>query len=166
MVTKRVIVPARAGSEDGPATVPAALDPGAAISEVAALPALDDPIVPEAAALSDAQLVGEPGPQRIAAARSDRPATVFWPLLLVVLSGLIWMAFQMTAALNDRKALRDAYAQQQQTVDKSAQLRASLDALAADTHRLAEGGNPNARALVEELRRRGVTINPAGNPPK
>lgn len=167
MVTKRVIVPARAGSEDSPATVPGALDPGAAISEVAGLPPLDHPTVPETGVPPDAEAPdGVPGPARIAAARAARPATAFWPLLLLALGGLVWMVFQMTVALNDRKALRDAHAQQQQTVDKSAQLRASLDALAADTQRMAEGGNPNARAVVEELRRRGVTINPAGNAPK
>ncbi len=35
----------------------------------------------------------------------------------------------------------------------------SLDAIAAQTQRLAEQGNPNAMALVDELRKRGVTIN-------
>ena len=33
-----------------------------------------------------------------------------------------------------------------------------LDTLAADTQRLADSGNPNARALVDELKKRGVTI--------
>lgn len=53
----------------------------------------------------------------------------------------------------ERQALQTAYASQQQTVDNSAKLRASLDTLAADTQRLADAGNPNARALVDELKK-------------
>lgn len=152
MVTKRVIVPSRTGVEGGPATTPGALEE---------LP----PTVPNPEAMpppyADADLAQPaPPPRRPAAA----DAGTFWPLLLLALAGLGWMTFQLMLSVNDRKTLRDAHAQQQQTVDKSAQLRASLDALASDTHRLAEAGNPNARALVEELKRRGVTINP--NAPK
>jgi hypothetical protein len=39
--------------------------------------------------------------------------------------------------------------------------RASLDALAVGTARLADG-NASARAGIEELRKRGVTVNAAG----
>jgi hypothetical protein len=46
-------------------------------------------------------------------------------------------------------------------VDNAGKLRASLDALAVDTQRLAEAGNPSAKLLVDELRKRGITINPA-----
>ena len=40
--------------------------------------------------------------------------------------------------------------------------RASLDALAVGTARLAADGNASARAVIEELRKRGVTVNAAG----
>ncbi len=59
--------------------------------------------------------------------------------------------------------MQAAHASQQQTVDNAARLRASLDAIAADTQRLADSGNANARLLVEELRRRGITINAAAS---
>ena len=163
MVTKRVIVPARAASSDGsPASGPEAFDdapaPAAAIEAMpgaqaeAPAPALGaETFEPAAPAVADEE----------AAAAVSSAASPFWPLLLVTLAWLVWMAFQLGVSLNDRKALRDAHAQQQQTVDKSAQLRATLDALAGDTQRLAESGNANARALVDELRRRGVTIKAA-----
>jgi hypothetical protein len=88
----------------------------------------------------------------------------FVPLLLLGLTLLVWLGFQCVQLLNERSALATAHASQQQTVDSAAKLRASLDALAADTQRLADGGNPNAGALVAELRKRGITINP--NAPK
>lgn len=166
MVTKRVIVPSRAGAEGGPATAPGALEDlppasmpagGAASTEAPTVPTVE----PMPSHYADADnFEAAPSLRRPAATA----ASAFWPLLLLATGWLVWMSFQLMVSLNDRKVLRDAHAQQQQTVDKSAQLRASLDALATDTHRLAEAGNPNARALVEELKRRGVTINP--NAPK
>jgi hypothetical protein len=45
-------------------------------------------------------------------------------------------------------------------VETATKLRGSLDAVATRTARLAGEGNANARVIVEELRKRGVTINP------
>ena len=84
--------------------------------------------------------------------------SVFVPLLLG------WLGFQSWQPFSEPQALQTAYASQQQPVDNSAKLRAYLDTLAADTQRLADAGNPNARALVDELKKRGVTINPASTP--
>lgn len=169
MVTKRVITPARAGQDGSPATAPGALDDlGGIPAAPASSPTAADntPTVPETAAMPAAAAYEEaeayePPSRAHPPARSSGPGP-FLPLLLLSLAWVLWMAFQLVMALNDKKALRDAHAQQQQTVDKSAQLRAALDALATDTQRLAEAGNPNARSLVDELKRRGVTITPAG----
>lgn len=94
-------------------------------------------------------------------ASSDRAHSPFVPTLLAGLSVAGWLGFQGYQLVLERDALLAAHAQQQQTVDSAAKLRGSLDALAADTQRLATAGNPNARLLVEELRKRGVTINPS-----
>ena len=93
------------------------------------------------------------------------PRSAFVPLLLAGLALLGWLAFQAQQQFAERQILQTAYASQQQTVDNAGKLRASLDTLAADTQRLADGGNPNARALVDELKKRGVTINSANTPP-
>ena len=93
------------------------------------------------------------------------PANAFVPLLLAGLALLGWLGFQAQQQYAERQILQSAYASQQQTVDSAGKLRASLDVLAADTQRLADSGNPNARALVDELKKRGVTINSASTPP-
>ena len=85
---------------------------------------------------------------------------VFGPLLLFGLSLLFVLGWQSWLLASERDALNTAHANQQQTVDNAGKLRASLDTLAADTQRLANGGNASAALLVAELRKRGVTINP------
>jgi hypothetical protein len=84
----------------------------------------------------------------------------FVPLLLAGLALAGWFGLQGWLLFEERSTLQATHAAQQQTVDNAAKLRQSLDAIAADTQRLADAGNPNARLLVEELRKRGITINP------
>lgn len=93
------------------------------------------------------------------AAASGVVHSPFVPLLLATLALLGWLALQAQQMLAERDALAAARQSQQQTVDTAAKLRASLDALAADTQRMAHTGNPSAKLLVDELARRGVTIN-------
>lgn len=85
----------------------------------------------------------------------------FVPVLLGTLALLAWLGFQTMQLLVDRSTLMAAHFGQQQTVDNAGKLRSSLDALAGDTQRMADAGNGSARLLVEELRKRGVTINPS-----
>ena len=97
------------------------------------------------------------------AAAPEKPAqrSAFVPMILGGMALLGSMAFQGYQHLGDRQTLQNAHAAQQQTVDNAGKLRASLDALAADTQRMADAGNASARLLVEELKKRGVTINTA-----
>jgi hypothetical protein len=99
-----------------------------------------------------------------AAARSINAAgevrSPFLPLLLGALALVAWFGVQSWLLRGERSALQATHASQQQTVENAAKLRQSLDGIAADTQRLADTGNANARLLVEELRKRGVTINP------
>jgi hypothetical protein len=92
---------------------------------------------------------------------ASRPRSAFVPLLLGLLAVTAWMAHHAWLLEQDRQQLRAAQAALQPTVEKSAGLRQSLDRLAADTQRLADAGNGNARVLVDELRKRGITINTA-----
>ena len=93
-------------------------------------------------------------------AAAGASASPFVPLLLSMLALVVWLGHQAWQLVADRQSLQAAHAAQQPTVDNAAKLRTSLDALAADTQRLADAGNPNAKLLVDELKKRGVTINP------
>ncbi len=125
--------------------------------------------------MSNPQVVNLPGGAAVASDAAARTAPVpsrrmamtsFVPLLLCALTLLGWFAFQTVLLLIDRDALQASRQAQQQTVDNAVKLRASLDALAADTQRLANAGNPNAALLVTELRKRGITISvPAAGAP-
>jgi len=82
------------------------------------------------------------------------------PVLLGGLALLVVLGYQTYVLVAERDGLNATHTGQQQTVDNAAKLRNSLDALAADTQRLADIGNPNAGLLVTELRKRGISINP------
>ena len=95
-------------------------------------------------------------------ATTHSPFSAFYPVLLLCLAVLGWSGFQSWQLMNERQQLQQFVAGQQPQVDNAGRLRASLDRLALSTRQLAQEGNPNARLLVDELQRRGVTINPAG----
>lgn len=101
-------------------------------------------------------------------ARADslrpRPPTArhaFVPLLLGLTAVLAWVGFQAWGLEQDRRQLQQARSHLQPTLDQAARVRQSLDLLAADTQRLADAGHTPARALVDELARRGITIQTA-----
>jgi hypothetical protein len=84
----------------------------------------------------------------------------FVPLLLLAAALVTWFGFQTYQLTSERQQLTALRAGQDAQVEAAGKLRASLDAVAAETARMAAGGNVNARMLVEELRKRGITINP------
>ena len=86
----------------------------------------------------------------------------FVPVLLMALALVTWFGAQLWDGYQQRQQLPAAHGAQQQTVDNAGKLRQSLDALAADTQRMADGGNANAALLVTELRKRGITISVPG----
>lgn len=88
-------------------------------------------------------------------------ATAFLPVLLLALALLAWFAFQSVQLVREQRQLAQAQAGLEPQHAGATKLRASLDALAAATARLAGDGNANARVIVDELRKRGITINPA-----
>lgn len=100
-----------------------------------------------------------PAPRPVAAPVPAR--SPFVPLLISLLALLSYFGAQAWEIQRQRATLQGLHAGQQQTVDNAAKLRGSLDALASDTQRLATAGNANAGLLVDELRKRGVTINVA-----
>lgn len=83
------------------------------------------------------------------------------PLTLALLALLSWLSCQAWLLEQDRQQLLSMRAGAQPGLEKAQRLRRALDLLAADTRRLADAGNPQAQLLVQELGKRGVTIDPA-----
>ncbi|HSW08493.1 hypothetical protein [Aquabacterium sp.] len=91
-----------------------------------------------------------------------RPHSPFIPVALLALGFIAWLGFQTWNLAGERSQLGLAHATQQPQIDQANKLRAALDTLAVTTQRLAGEGSVAARAVVDELGKRGVTINPAG----
>jgi hypothetical protein len=84
----------------------------------------------------------------------------FVPILILTLSFAGWSGFQTTQLVQEKENLAALRAVQDKQVEDSKKLRDGLDKLAKATLALANRGNTNARLIVDELQRRGVTINP------
>ncbi len=106
------------------------------------------------------------GPAEVRAS-SERPMrepvvavySMFVPGLLIVVALVGWLGFQCAQQSLERQQL-GVLAQNLDAQEAAAKkVRASLESVATATAKLAGEGNPNARAIVEELRKRGVTIN-------
>lgn len=111
--------------------------------------------------MDDTPLI-QPASSTIApAGRRANAHSTFLPLLLLSLALSGWLGFQGWQLFTERQQLQKFAAGQEAQVENANRLRASLDRLALATRQLAAEGNPNARLLVDELQRRGVTINPA-----
>jgi hypothetical protein len=88
----------------------------------------------------------------------------FVPMLIGALALAAWFAFQAVQLAGERQQLVALRAAQDAQVEAATKLRGSLDAMASATAKLADAGNVNAKLLVEELRKRGITINPDAPP--
>lgn len=91
---------------------------------------------------------------------APRQYSAFLPNLLLALALVGWLAFQAFQQYGEHQqlaALDASSAPQEQAAQK---VRTSLEAVATATAKLATDGNANAQVVVEQLRKRGVTINP------
>ena len=82
------------------------------------------------------------------------------PIALVVVSLFVLMAFETAEAIHDRGALADLRRSQEPTVQEAIKLRQQLELLAGKTAQLAAAGDEGARAVVDQMKRQGVNLNP------
>ena len=88
-----------------------------------------------------------------------RRRSPFVPLLLLTVALLSWATFQTVQLVRERRDLRAAHTNQEQQMQQATKMRAQLDGLARSTAELAAKGNVNAGTIVQELAKRGITIN-------
>ena len=80
------------------------------------------------------------------------------PLILVVVSLFVLMAFETGQAIHDGGALAQLRRAQQPTMEQAIKLRQQLQTLAGKTALLAAAGDAGAKSVVERMKRQGVTL--------
>jgi hypothetical protein len=96
---------------------------------------------------------------------SHRPS-LFLPLLLILITLVLWFGFQTYQLVKERGNLKTLQANQETMFNNAQKMRAQLDAIAAGTSHLAQQGNANAAQVVNALKAKGITINPNATPGK
>lgn len=91
-----------------------------------------------------------------------RSSDLLLPVALLAVAFVCWLGFQTWQLLGERMQLQAVRATQDQPLEQAQKLRTSLDTLATSTQSLAAQGSASARTVVEELAKRGVTINANG----
>ena len=84
--------------------------------------------------------------------------SVFIPVLLLAVAWLLWSIFQWRHLSVEQENLQRLSVAQQQQVEQAKKMRVQLDAITTGMQKLAIAGNVSAKVVVEELRKRGVTI--------
>jgi hypothetical protein len=97
---------------------------------------------------------------------TGREHSPFVPLLILLIAIAAWFGFQGYTLWNERNALAASQSSQERALEGARKVRITLDTLARETALLADKGNANARLIVDELKRRGVTIDPTSPPLK
>ena len=85
-------------------------------------------------------------------------------LTLVVFSWCAWMVFQTVQLVRERNHLTQLKANQETALQEATKVRAQIDAITADTAKLAAEGNTGAQRIVAELRKRGFKVGADGKP--
>ena len=95
---------------------------------------------------------------KMAASASHRSDSVSLPVILIIVSLLVLMGFQTYQAVQDRETLLDLQRAQEPTIQQAIKVRQQLETLAGGTAQLATEGDENAKAIVDEMKRQGVTL--------
>ena len=85
---------------------------------------------------------------------------IFVPLLILELALAAWFGFQAIQLNGERNAMHGLITSQDKQVEESKKVRDALDAIARGTAQLSDAGNSNARLVIEELKKRGIVMNP------
>ena len=85
--------------------------------------------------------------------------SLFWPVAIFFASGLAWSVFQGIQLHEEGKNLAALKGGQQSAFDQAQKVHKTLDALATETKKLGDAGNANAKLVIEEMRKRGITVN-------
>lgn len=82
------------------------------------------------------------------------------PLALVVLAFFLITAFQTEQLVREHNALLTLQRAQEAALIQASTTRAKFQMLAAETEKLAQAGDPGAKAVLNQLNIQGITIRP------
>ena len=92
--------------------------------------------------------------------REKQPSS-FVPLLLGLLTLVVWFGFQALQLMKERGNFATLQVNQTTIYGNAQKMRTQLDTIAAELARLAQAGNLNAAQMVDALKQRGITIDPS-----
>ena len=92
--------------------------------------------------------------------RSGAPAPGEWwlPVVIVVTSFFVLMAFETGYAIHDRDGLAEQARLQEPAVQEAIKLRQRLEGLASKTAQFAADGDEGAKTVVDQMKRQGITL--------
>jgi len=88
------------------------------------------------------------------------PREWWLPIVIVVASFFVLMAFETGYTIHDRDALEEQQRLQEPAVQEALKLRQKLEGLAGKTAQLAADGDEGAKAIVDQMRRQGISMTP------
>jgi hypothetical protein len=88
------------------------------------------------------------------------PGGWWLPVVLVVVSFFVLIAFETGYAVHDRDALAEQMRLQEPAVQEAIKLRQKLETLAGKTAQLAADGDEGAKSVVDQMKRQGITLSP------
>jgi hypothetical protein len=93
-----------------------------------------------------------------AASETQPVPSANFALTLVVLSWCAWTVFQTVQFVRERNHLTELRANQETPIQEATKVRAQIEAITADTVKLAAAGNVGAQRIVLELQKRGFKL--------
>jgi hypothetical protein len=88
-----------------------------------------------------------------------RPSDPWRAVALLTVAFVAWLSFQAIQHIRERSTLQAMRAAQEATIGQAPRIRGQFESITKGTLELAQQGNAGAALIVEELARRGVTIN-------
>jgi len=90
----------------------------------------------------------------------ERHSDPWRAVALLTVAFVAWLSFQMVQHIRERSTLQAVRTGQEARIAQAQRIRGQFESITKGTLELAQRGNAGATFIIEELARRGVTINP------
>jgi len=80
------------------------------------------------------------------------------PVAFLAVAFVLLLGFQMAQLIREGRAIGQVRTAQEPTVQEGLRLRAQLNSIAGKTAALADTGNASAKAIIEDMRKLGISV--------